>query len=69
LKTHPHKQCIIKADVLFLNVSFSHTSHSEFLALAYNIPRMIVSGKKKIKNGSGTYSSGNLPMPVITIDL
>jgi len=45
-----------------LKVSSSDTIHSEFLDLVHDIPRMIVSDKKKINDVFGTYNSGNFPI-------
>jgi hypothetical protein len=53
---------MIKLDVSSLKVTSSDTIRSEFLALVHDIPRMIVSDKKKIKDVFGIYNSGNLPI-------
>jgi hypothetical protein len=53
---------MIQLDVSSFKVSSSDTIRSEFLAPVHNIPRMIVSDKKKIKDVFGTYSSSNLPV-------
>lgn len=36
-KIRPYKKCIIKSNVLFLNESFSHISHSKFIFKKSNV--------------------------------